>query len=316
MLTRSSVLRIFTPVYFFRPQQIFSRVRYELSGKSQARVTVRLPWGLPLIVSPREAIGYNIATQGVYEPLVAETLWRLAVEGEWAGDVGANIGYMSSVLAARVGSKGRVLSFEPHPEVFSSLQSNVAMWERNAGCAPVELHAMAIGSEDGATLLRTNDWFASNKGTAWIGGERDGAHPQATEVRIGQLDTIFLRGTKIGVLKVDVEGNELEVFRGMARLLEERAVRDIVFEELTPFPAPTHQLLKDQGYSIFGLDQGFWGVHVLADATPSSDAAAGPNTNYLATCDPGRALRLLTPPGWRSFGWTKTVSSLLANGAA
>src|ERR1700683_3695181 len=109
MLTPSSIWRVFTPVYFFRPQQIFIRARRELSGRSQTPMTVRLPWGLPIVINPREAIAYNIATQGLHEPLITETLWRLVRPGDWTVDAGANIGKMSCVLAARAGKNGRTL---------------------------------------------------------------------------------------------------------------------------------------------------------------------------------------------------------------
>jgi FkbM family methyltransferase len=266
-------------------------------------VVVNLPWSLPITVNPHEAIGYQIRAQGLYEPLVTESLWRLAEIGEVAADVGANIGHMASVLAVRVGHKGRLLCFEPHPEVFSCLRDNVAVWERNPRCAQFDLHPVAVGAQDGSAWLRTNDWFATNKGTAWVGGERPGGHPKAAPVRVIQLDTVLAQNAKIGVLKIDVEGCELDVFRGMSRLLAEHAVRDIVFEELTPFPAPTHQFLQANGYSIFGLEERFWGVRIRANASPWLGRLSGPVPNYLATCDPQRARRLFAAPGWRSFGW-------------
>lgn len=140
MLTRSSVSRVLTPVYFFRTHQICARLWREVFWRTKVRATVYLPWGTPIAINPHEAIGYNIAMQGLYEPVVTEALWRLAAEGELAVDAGANIGHMTSVLATRVGGKGRAICFEPHPEVFSCLKDNAAVWAKRRGCAKVELH--------------------------------------------------------------------------------------------------------------------------------------------------------------------------------
>jgi FkbM family methyltransferase len=309
MLTWPSVWRVFTPAYFFRPQQIFIRAWRQLSWQSRTRATVLLPWGLRIIIDPNEAIGHNIATIGLYETVVTETLWRLAGGDKIAVDAGANIGYTASILGTRLGSKGRVLCFEPHPQVFGSLRNNVAVWANNARCAKFDLRQQALGSQDGKATLLTGDSFATNKGTAWIdtGGKENGQ--EGVPIEMVQLDAIVKEHDEIGVLKIDVEGAELDVLRGMSRLLAEHSVRDILFEETRSFPAPTHQYLKERGYSIFGLEESFWGIRILPDAPPRFDPQIGPNPNYLATCDPARAHRKLTAPFWRSFGFLKFVGN-------
>src|SRR5271155_4768913 len=154
MLTWASVSRVLSPAYFFRPQQILIRVWRQLSSHSQTHETVVLPWGLRITFDPNEAIGHNIATVGLYETVVRETLWRLAAGVRLAVDAGANIGYTASILGARLGGRGRVLCFEPHPQVFASLRTNIAVWRTSDRCAKFELHQQALGSNDGnATLL-------------------------------------------------------------------------------------------------------------------------------------------------------------------
>jgi FkbM family methyltransferase len=309
MLSWSSIWRVFNPPYFFRPQQMFIRAQQELSWQSKARVTVQLPWGLPITIDPNEAIGHNLATLGLYEPVVTETLWRLADGDRLAVDAGANIGYTASVLGARLGSEGRVLCFEPHPQVFASLRNNISVWGNHARCAKFELHQRALGSHDGKATLVTGDWFATNKGTARVGtGEKKDGQKELP-IEMVQLDTVVMPDDAIGVLKIDVEGAELDVLRGMSRLLTEHLVRDIVFEETRSFPAPTHQYLKSKGYSVFGLEERFWGVRLLPDESPRFDPQMGPTPNYLATCNPARAHHYLNPPFWRSFGFLKFIGN-------
>ena len=61
----------------------------------------------------------------MYETEVTESLWRLARVGDLAVDVGANIGYMTSILAVKAGARGKINSFEPHPTIFQRLRLNV-----------------------------------------------------------------------------------------------------------------------------------------------------------------------------------------------
>ena len=267
-----------------------------------------LPWGLPIKIIPHEAVGYNIAAEGLYEVEVTESLWRLTEPGDLAIDAGANIGYTSSILGLRVGPKGSVHSFEPHPQVFESLKENVALWKRDPRCGSFVLHASALGRETGKASLHTNDWFRTNRGTAWIAETPAAAgEQQVLEVPIDNLDALFDEHKNIGILKMDVQGHELSILRGMTRLLQQHAVRDIIFEEEAPFPSPAHEFLKSFGYSVLGIQGHFTGVRLLRDAQPSFDPEFGPVPNYLATCDVTRALALFKPPLWRSFGLTRPL---------
>lgn len=262
-----------------------------------------LPWGLRIKINPHEAVGYNIASHGLYEIGVTESLWRLTEPGDLAVDAGANIGYTASILGIRVGPTGKVLCFEPHPSVFEWLAGNVEMWKSDSRCGSFALHQVALGKETGRAMLHVNDWFLTNRGTAWISNTVE-PNPdiKSVEVPIRSLDGLLGESEHIGVLKMDVQGYELSVLKGMTRLLERRAVRDIIFEEEASFPAPTHTFLKSCGYSIFGLQESFTGVHCLPDAQPVFNSIFGQLPNYLATLNPGRAKALLRPAVWRSFG--------------
>jgi FkbM family methyltransferase len=310
MFTPRSILRLASPPYLFQPLQVLRRLRLEYLWRSKREAFVTLPWGLPIKISPHEAIGFDIASQGLYEIGVTETLWRLTEPGDLAIDAGANIGYMASILGIRVGPKGRVICFEPHPEVFESLRKNVEIWKKDRRCGSFALHQAALGTENGKALLRTNDCFRTNRGTAWISNKEETSPDlNAIEVPIQNLDSLLNAGETIGVLKMDVQGHELGVLQGMTRLLKRHAVRDIIFEEESAFPAPTHKYLKSNGYSVFGLQELFARVRCLPDTQPTFDPAFGPVPNYLATLDPNRANALLRPAIWRSFGPAKLFAN-------
>jgi FkbM family methyltransferase len=302
MLTLRSILRIATPPYLFQPLQVVKRLRLEYLWRTTSEVSVVLPWGLPIAIDPHESLGYCVASQGLYELGVTETLWRLTEPGDLAIDVGANIGYMSSVLAVRVGPSGKVICFEPHPEIFASLRKNTENWKKDHRCGTFDLRQAALGKETGNAKLHMRECFLTNRGTARISDEDGRKELSGIDISVQNLDQALERSAVVGVLKLDVELYELSVLQGAREFLKRHAVRDVVFEELTPYPAPTHEYLKSLGYSVFGIAESFSGVRLLPNAQSPCDPVCGSSPNYLATVNPGRAVRRLTSPIWRSFG--------------
>jgi FkbM family methyltransferase len=302
MLTARSVLRIATPPYIFQPLQVVKKLRREYLWRSRREAFIALPWGLPIKIDPQEAIGHNLASQGLYELAVTETLWRLTESGDLAVDAGANIGYMASVLGVRVGPKGRVICFEPNPKVFTSLTENVELWRKDRRCGTFDLEQAALGNEQGKARLHMNDWFLTNRGTSWISDQAEDGKDVVIDVRLRTLDQVLDESATIGVMKIDVQGQELNVLQGTAGFLKRHAVRDIVFEETSPYPAPTHEYLKSLGYAVFGIAETFSGVRLVLNGQSPFDPEFGPIPNYLATADPKRAIERLKPAMWRSFG--------------
>jgi FkbM family methyltransferase len=303
MLTARSLLRIATPPYIFQPLQILKRLRLEFLWRSRREAFIGLPWGLPIKIDPQESVGHNIASQGLYELGVTEALWRLTEAGDLAVDAGANIGYTTSILGVRVGPLGRVICFEPNPEVFTSLRENVEVWRKYGQCGTFDLHQAALGKEQGKARLHMNEWFLTNRGTSWVSDQpTDGKNERVIEIPLYTLDQVLNDCVAIGVLKLDVQGQELNVLHGAAGFLKRHAVRDIVFEEASPYPAPTHDYLKSLGYAIFGLAEAFSGVSLVLNGQSPYDPEFGPLPNYLATVDPKRAVERIKPTMWRSFG--------------
>jgi FkbM family methyltransferase len=279
------------------------RLRLEYLWRSRREASIPLPWGLTIKINPQEAVGYNIASQGLYELGVTETLWRLTELGDLVIDAGSNIGYMASVLGVRVGPKGRVICFEPNPVVFEALRDNVENWKTDSRCGTFDLQQAALGKETGKARLHMNDWFQTNQGTSWISDQvENGKDVRVIEVPLRNLDRVVDEGGTIGVLKMDVQGQELNVLQGTSGFLKRHAVRDIVFEEEAPYPAPTHQYLNSLGYAVFGIEETFSGVRLVPNGQPPFDPVIGPIPNYLATANPKRAVERLKPAMWRSFG--------------
>jgi FkbM family methyltransferase len=228
----------------------------------------------------------------------SEAIWRLLADDELAVDVGANIGYMTGLMAARVGPRGQVIAFEPHPTLFEQLTNNVCSWRSDPRAGDITLHELALSDRGGTARLHTSDEFDANMGTATLRSADDRsaeAHRKPLDVAVAKLDDLVHRD--VGLLKIDVEGHEHSVLVGTRGLLERGAIRDIVFEEHRPLPTPTTELLESHGYKLFRLEQRFAGVKL----TPNPRGAAPQLWDapaYLATNSPDRAVNLLRISGW------------------
>jgi FkbM family methyltransferase len=283
LLTIDSLAGVAKPEYLLRPHQIARRLWVEALPKRSQFTKIRLPWGYPMTVNPAESIGWAIYSRGIYEMPLTEALWRLARPGDIVVDGGANIGYATSILAARVGPRGKVHSFEPDPRSFGELQRNVAEWEERGQRGAFVLHQAALGARSGTATLQVPASFEWNGGRARI--ENAAAGEEATseldrgvtklEVKLVTLDDVFSQSEHVSVVKLDVEGFELDALMGMEQMLRERRIRYVVFEELRAYPAPTHDFLRDLGYSVFGLDHGFFGIKCCRDKGPRAEPVFG-----------------------------------------
>ncbi len=266
------------PWYVYRPRQILHRMARAVRRPGRSAV-VRLPWGGELEVDPGEDIGRAVWTTGVYDLAVSEVLWRLTPAGGLAVDAGANIGYITALMAARVGPAGRVLAFEPNPALLPRLRANAA----RAGAA-VQLREVALSDRDGEAGLVLQPHFAQNSGIGYVTPD-----PSAGTVRIPtrRLDDEVPERT-IDVMKMDVEGHEAAVLAGAERLLASRRVRHVVFEEHGSHTSDPCRRLAAAGYTLFQLGWRMTGP-VLAPADGPRVCKPYEAPSYLATVDPAGA---------------------------
>jgi len=132
-------------------------------------------------------------------------------DGDWAIDVGANVGHYTCTMARYVGASGRVLAFEPIPTSFALLAANV----RASGVRNVTLFNVALSSEASVSAMsipRYEETGICNYYQARISNEGD------FPVLCMKLDAIPILG-KVALVKIDVEGHDLQVLIGMETLL-------------------------------------------------------------------------------------------------
>ena len=126
-------------------------------------------------------------------------------------DVGGNLGLYTLLLSRLVGPRGRVVTFEPDPELFALLQRNITL----NGCANVEAHNLALGRKHDHLKLRK---LILNSGDNTLGAGGSGLFRREIEIEVVALDE-FQPALRPDLVKIDVQGWELEVLRGMERTL-------------------------------------------------------------------------------------------------
>jgi FkbM family methyltransferase len=149
-----------------------------------------------------------------HEYWMAEYLASAVRSGTTVLDVGAYVGYFTLLAAQRVGPRGRVLAFEPHPESRAALLGNVRA-NHLQDRVVVSAVALSVASASRAFALEPNP---TQSGLADDG--------EATiDVRCVAADD-HLTGPPPDTIKIDVEGAELDVLSGMGETL--RRAGDVV----------------------------------------------------------------------------------------
>jgi hypothetical protein len=120
-------------------------------------------------------------------------------------------------------------------------------------------------------------------------------------VRTTTLDGILQNQEQIGFCKLDVEGHELKVLEGAEKLLKERRLRDVVFEDFGPYPGPVQKRLLEHGYTIFALNTRLTRPVLNANWQNSHFNGDKEGADFLATLNPGRAQERYEAAGWKAL---------------
>lgn len=169
-----------------------------------------------------------MATQRRYESDVTWVYPYLLRPGDRVVDGGAHIGYLTLLASRCVGPSGEVHAFEPVARTFAALEENV----RLNGAANVRLNRVALAASAGELELEVPidpegegllAWGATSVHLRRGPIERAPAQTLDQYARAQRLD-------RIALLKLDLEGAELEALRGMEELLGASRIAYIVCE--------------------------------------------------------------------------------------
>lgn len=238
------------------------RLMSSLNPSPPAGVVTRKLRGFPvrLTFDPGSYLGRFLYYRGMYEDATMRLLRRILRPGMTFVDVGANIGLHTTIAAHLVGPTGWVLAIEPQADLCSLIEANV----RNNGLSNVTVIRTALGRTGGSAVL--HQLYEANPGAATLRLHPGEEACTSAEVSVRTLSAVLeglqLPPTEI-VVKIDVEGAELEVLEGAEQYLARRAPAVVLIEcvdhHLQRFGAGSLELLRklaSLGYRLSALHRG------------------------------------------------------------
>ncbi len=234
-----------TPVWVFRTLVGGSIIRLDLAEKTQR----------------------NIFLAYRYEAGLTNFVISVLKPGDVFVDVGANVGYYTLMAAAKVGEKGRVIACEPEERNFQLLRTNV---DANH-YTHIQLLQTAVGEESGTATLHINPLNRGGNSILPFDRYKTGTHTYdrvfierkygrdtlEQKVSVRTLDDVLdaEHVLPIRVLKIDVEGFEASVFRGMKKVLEKKSIDYILCEISSDSARHTIlEIIKNAGYAPYRID--------------------------------------------------------------
>lgn len=234
---------------------------WRLARIGDAPCQVRVRQGFVMTIDPSQAMdrGYFL---GTYERHLVRTLRRLVHPGDVVADIGTHKGYISCLLAARVGRSGRVLSIDADPRAFAELDRNCQL----NGFDHVDRRQYAVGAEPGKAVFTLTSMLGNS--TLYPNEIARGQTVSSIEVLVLPFDTIAIEAgladRRFQLIKIDAEGAEPSVLRGMhQRLAVDRPAlclevnRDSLLAAASS-PAALGADLQALGYHLYEFDRQGW----------------------------------------------------------
>lgn len=198
-------------------------------------------------------MGNAIYWRGAHDWAPIFTLEKFLRKDDTFVDVGANQGEYSLWAARKVGSKGKVIAFEPMQQLFDQLSENVRLNDAfQETILPVKL---GLSDQEGEVKLFTN--ADANEGTNTI-YSTDKFSIEVGKIQLDTLDSQLekLQVRRVNFIKIDVEGAELQVLKGALATLKKH--RPILLLEINKdacisggyLPEDILALLKPFNYSF------------------------------------------------------------------
>jgi FkbM family methyltransferase len=183
--------------------------------------------------------------------------------GSVVWDVGANMGLFSFASAGLAGPGGHIFAIEPDATMTTLLRRSARL---NPASAPVEVISCAISESISLARFKIARRSRTSNALEGFGLNQAGGVREVETVVTVTLDWLSEQIALPDVLKIDVEGAELPVLRGAARLLKtKRPV--VIFESTGPNWSENSRIFRDLGYTLYDSDL------PPAQRTPLSGAA-------------------------------------------
>ncbi len=191
---------------------------------------------------------------GTYEPELQAALRKFLRPGSTVYDVGANIGYITLMMAHNVGPSGQVFAFEALPVNVERIQKNVALNK----LANINVISAAVIDRVGPVSFFVHDSVGMGKAAGSIGRREEQYKAEISVDGLSLDEFIYEQGhPQPDAVKMDIEGGEVLALPGMIRLLRE--AHPILFLELhgPESEKVAWDTLTGCGYTLYAMQNGY-----------------------------------------------------------
>jgi FkbM family methyltransferase len=237
----------------------------------------------PFVYHPSDDLSRHLLLYD-FEPAELRFAIQQASAGGTIVDVGANIGAFTVACARAAGGRGRVVALEPAPATFAKLARTC----RQLGIENVELLQRAAAAGTGRRQLVTGGIHELRQ---HLRDGREASSDHLTDVEAVRLDDVCGPPEEVTLLKMDVEGHEVEALSGAARILHNG--RACLIVEVYP------RGLAAAGASPAALQQLLSATHTCT-AVVRQDGEVLPGDSPLIVSPPAETLNTLWMPKSRA----------------
>ncbi len=267
--------KIINKIWLASPKSVYDKLQKitdQTSSQSHQstkiiKVTSGLAMGANLIMPIPIPETYKSMMDGTYEGFITEKMiGKIELEGKTVWDVGAHVGYQTFAFAKIVGAHGKVVAFEPNP-------NNVEWLKKNVDINPDIKDRIIVRSDalsNKIEKIKFNISKTTNDATS-SGGYIASLTPPLPDSSYENFSTITIDAISIDellsengsaeklpkpdLLKIDVEGAELNVLLGAKATIENLKPKLIIEIHTIPMMLYVSDFLKSAGYKLEIIDE-------------------------------------------------------------
>ena len=232
---------------------------WRLRRGHRTELLVRSSYGPVFALDPFAYIDGFVIERGFYESEVLDALRPALAPGTVLWDIGGNIG-LHAITAKLLHPTATVCAFEPVPAVMTRLQRNAALNQ-----ADIRLFNLALSDREGVATMHLGQ--PGNYGMSTLCPWNGANYAGTCHVATARGDQLVETGVAPApaVIKLDVEGHEAAVLRGLARVLARPECRLMIFEDGVAADTEAKRLLAAAGFQIRILARQEATEHALAN---------------------------------------------------
>jgi len=214
--------------YFSSPWTYFKWKQIKKNCKSN-RIIRKIHGSKMILDTNDDGISKQLILNATREELQTELIKKILKPGMNILDIGANIGYYALIESTKIGDKGIIFAIEPSSSNISHLEENVKI---NNKSNIIKIFRLAVSDKNGRSKLyvssksNLNTLIRPNKQTNSLLKLNRGTENIATTT----VDNFISKYGKVNLIRMDVEGYEVQIFRGMKQTLKKNNDLKILFE--------------------------------------------------------------------------------------